>query len=56
VHAQGVCEEEKSGFESGAAELRRILSCFTSKVKIVSADANDERKHKNDTNQWGTEE
>lgn len=55
VHAQGVCEEEKSGFESGAAELRRILSCFTSEEKIVSADAKDKRKYYNDTNQWGTE-
>lgn len=58
VHAQGVREEEKSGFESGSVELRRILSCFTSEEKIekiVSADAKDKRKY-NDTNQWGTEE
>ncbi len=50
MHAQGVCGQEISGFESGAAELRRILSCFTSEEKIVSADANDERKYRNDTN------
>ncbi len=56
VHAQGVCGQEISGFESGAAELRRILSCFTSEEKIVSADANDERKYRNDTNRWGAEE
>ncbi len=56
VHAQGFCGHEISGFESGAAELRRILSRFTSEEKIVSADANDERKHRHDTNRWGVEE